>query len=58
LMTIATLVLLEPVIALAVDAVGEREVALVPRTYAGMAVTIVGVAVSVLVRPAKRATVG
>ena len=50
LMTISTLVLLEPVIALAVDAVGERQVVLVPRSYAGMAVTIAGVAVSVLVR--------
>jgi len=48
LMTISTLVLLEPIIALIVDAVGERDVVLVPRTYTGMAVTIAGVAVSVL----------
>jgi drug/metabolite transporter (DMT)-like permease len=50
LMTLSTLVLLEPIVALTVDALGEREVVLVPRSYAGMAVTIAGVAVSVLRR--------
>jgi len=54
LMTISTLVLLEPIIALVVDAVGEREVVLVPRTYAGMAVTIAGVAVSIVTPAARR----
>jgi drug/metabolite transporter (DMT)-like permease len=53
LMTISTLVLLEPVIALVVDAFGEREVVLVPRTYAGIGVTVVGIAVSVLQGPRK-----
>jgi drug/metabolite transporter (DMT)-like permease len=48
LMTISTLVLLEPIIALVVDAVGEHDIVLARRTYAGMAVTIVGVALSVL----------
>jgi drug/metabolite transporter (DMT)-like permease len=55
LMTISTLVLLEPVIALAVDAAFEHEVVLVPRSYLGMAVTIGGVAVSVLRRSSARA---
>ena len=55
LMTISTLVLLEPIIALIVDAVGERDVVLVPRTYTGMAVTIAGVAVSVLTPSMRRA---
>jgi drug/metabolite transporter (DMT)-like permease len=52
LMAISTLVLLEPVIALGVDAAAERDVVLLPRSYAGMAVVIAGVAVSVFVRPA------
>jgi drug/metabolite transporter (DMT)-like permease len=53
LMTVAMLVLVEPVIALAVDAVWEREVVLVARSYAGIGVTIVGVAVSILVGRAR-----
>jgi drug/metabolite transporter (DMT)-like permease len=48
LMTVSTLAVLEPIVALLVDAVGERDVVLVPRTYAGVAVTIAGVALSVL----------
>ncbi len=50
-MTVSTLVLVEPLIALAVDAAWERGVTLDARSYAGMAVTIAGVAVSVLRRP-------
>jgi drug/metabolite transporter (DMT)-like permease len=48
LMTVSTLALIEPIVALFVDAVGEREVVLGARAYAGVAVTIAGVAVSVL----------
>jgi drug/metabolite transporter (DMT)-like permease len=51
LMTLSTLVLVEPIIALAVDAAWEREITLAARSYAGIALTIVGVAVS-LGRPA------
>jgi drug/metabolite transporter (DMT)-like permease len=53
LMTVAMLVLLEPIIALAVDALWEREVVLVARSYAGIAVTTGGVAVSLLVGRAR-----
>jgi drug/metabolite transporter (DMT)-like permease len=48
LMTVATLAVLEPIVALAVDAMGEHEVVLPARGYAGVAVTIAGVAASVL----------
>jgi probable blue pigment (indigoidine) exporter len=48
LMTISTLVLVEPIIALVVDAVGERDVVLGRRSYVGMAVTLAGVSISVL----------
>jgi drug/metabolite transporter (DMT)-like permease len=48
LMTVSTLALLEPIVALLVDAMGEREVVLGVRAYAGVAVTIAGVAASVL----------
>jgi drug/metabolite transporter (DMT)-like permease len=53
LMTVSTLVLVEPIIALVVDAVGEHDVVLVPRTYVGMGVTVAGIAVSVLTTPAR-----
>src|SRR5262249_37855777 len=39
LMTVATLVIIEPVVALVVDALWEKEVVLVARSYAGIAVT-------------------
>jgi drug/metabolite transporter (DMT)-like permease len=53
LMTAAMLVLVEPVIALAVDALWEREVVLVARSYAGIAVTTAGVALTLLVGRAR-----
>jgi drug/metabolite transporter (DMT)-like permease len=46
LMTLSTLVLVEPIIALAVDAAWEHDITLAARSYAGIALTIVGVAVS------------
>ena len=54
LMTVSTLVVVEPLIALAIDAAFEHDVTLVGRSYAGIALTGVGVAVSVLTgRPAE-----
>jgi drug/metabolite transporter (DMT)-like permease len=50
LMTAATLVLVEPIVALGVDAIGERDVVIDGRTYAGIAVTLAGIAVTVLRR--------
>ena len=52
LMTLATLVFFPPVIALVVDAFWERSVVLGPESYLGIAVTLAGVAVSVL--PSRR----
>jgi drug/metabolite transporter (DMT)-like permease len=52
LMTASTLVLVEPIVALTVDAIGERDVVLGARAYAGIAVTLVGIAISVLRRQA------
>jgi hypothetical protein len=46
-MTVATLAVLEPIVALAVDAVGEHDVVLPARGYVGVAVTIAGVAASI-----------
>ena len=42
----------EPVLALLIDAAFEREIRLGPRTYAGAAVTLLGVAISLLLRQA------
>lgn len=53
LMTLSTLVLVEPIIALAVDAAWERGIVLVGRSYLGIALTIAGVGVSI-VRPRRR----
>jgi drug/metabolite transporter (DMT)-like permease len=55
LMTVSTLVLVEPIVALAADAAWEREVVLDAGSYLGMLVTLAGVGVSVLERPRKRA---
>ena len=45
---VSTLVLVEPVIALLIDAAWEREIELGPRAYLGAAVTLLGVALSLL----------
>ena len=50
LMTVSTLVLVEPVIAVGVDAAFEHGVSLSGRSFVGMAITGVGVAVSILWR--------
>jgi drug/metabolite transporter (DMT)-like permease len=50
LMTVSTLVLVEPILAIGVDAVFEHGVVLDAKSYAGMAITGIGVAVSVLGR--------
>jgi drug/metabolite transporter (DMT)-like permease len=46
----ATLVFIQPVIALGVDALFEHEVRLVPRTYLGVGLTLTGVLVGLLLR--------
>jgi drug/metabolite transporter (DMT)-like permease len=55
LMTMSMIVVIEPLVAVAVDAVWEHEVVLGPRSYAGMVVTLGGVAASVLVRSPRKA---
>jgi len=52
LMTASTLVLVEPIVALSVDAIGERDVVLGGRAYVGIGVTLVGIAISVLQKQA------
>jgi drug/metabolite transporter (DMT)-like permease len=54
LTTVATLSFVQPLVALAADALWEKQ-RLAPLTYAGAAITVSGVAVGVLVR---RATLG
>jgi drug/metabolite transporter (DMT)-like permease len=51
LMTVGTLSFVLPVIALMVDAAFEREIRLEARAYAGIAVTLAGLAVSLALRP-------
>lgn len=46
LMTLSTLVFVQPVIALAVDAVWEQQIRLTSRSYVGAAVTLAGVLIS------------
>ena len=60
LMTASTLVLIQPVLALLVDALWEKEVRLVGRTYLGVAVTFSGVALALgwKWRSARRAGAG
>lgn len=55
LMQVTTLVFVQPLIALGVDAVFERDVRLVPRTYLGVAITIAGVLLTVLLRTVRPA---
>jgi drug/metabolite transporter (DMT)-like permease len=51
LMAASTLVFIEPVLALLIDALWEREIRLAAQTYLGAAITLLGVAVSLLIRP-------
>ena len=51
MMTVATLVMVEPVIALLIDHLWEYQVRLVPRSYAGAALTLGGILVSLLLKP-------
>ena len=55
LMAASTLVFIEPVLALLIDAIWEHEIRLGPQTYLGAAVTLAGVAVSLLIRPTRPA---
>jgi drug/metabolite transporter (DMT)-like permease len=50
LTALSSLVFIEPVLALLIDAIWEKEIRLGALTYAGAAVTLVGVAISLLVR--------
>jgi probable blue pigment (indigoidine) exporter len=56
LMAASMLVFIEPVLALIIDAIWEHQIRLTPQAYLGAAVTLVGVAVSLLIRP-RRASV-
>ena len=51
LMTVSTLVMVEPVIALLIDRLWEYQVRLVPRSYVGAAITLCGILVSLLLKP-------
>jgi drug/metabolite transporter (DMT)-like permease len=55
LATVTTLVLLEPVTALFVDALFERRAPTTPFTYAGAAITLSGVLVTILLGERRRA---
>jgi drug/metabolite transporter (DMT)-like permease len=58
LIATSTLVFIEPVLALLIDAVWEREIRVTAATYLGAAITLVGVAVSLLIRPRAARAVG
>jgi drug/metabolite transporter (DMT)-like permease len=51
MMTVATLVMVEPVIALLIDHLWEHQIRLAPRSYAGAAITLCGILVSLLLKP-------
>jgi drug/metabolite transporter (DMT)-like permease len=51
LMALSTLVFIEPVLAMLIDAAWEHEIRLTAQAYAGAAITLAGVAVSLLLRP-------
>ncbi len=55
LMTITTLVFIQPVIALSVDAIWEQQIRLTARSYAGAGITLAGVMIS-LIAAARQAT--
>jgi probable blue pigment (indigoidine) exporter len=57
LMAASTLVFIEPVLALLIDAVWEKEIRLTPQTYLGAAVTLAGVAVTLLMGRSKAAPI-
>ena len=54
LTALATLVFIEPVLAMLIDALWEREIRLSLQAYAGAAITLLGVAISLLIRPRPR----
>ncbi len=51
LMAASTLLFIEPVLALIIDAVWERQIRLSPHTYLGAAITLLGVAVNLRSSP-------
>lgn len=51
MMTAATLVMVEPMIALLIDRFWEYQIRLVPRSYAGAAMTLCGILLSLLPKP-------
>jgi drug/metabolite transporter (DMT)-like permease len=51
MMTVATLVMVEPVIALLIDHLWEYQIRLDARSYAGAAITLCGILVSLLLKP-------
>lgn len=55
MMTAATLVMVEPVIALIIDHLWEHQVRLTHRSYVGAAITLSGLGVSLLFKPARAA---
>lgn len=56
MMTVATLVMVEPVIALLIDHIWEYQIRLNTRSYAGIAITLCGILVSLLLKPRPAST--